>query len=460
MAIKIFPRSVGSLSLGGGSMAVDISHTDDSIAIGDGTNLLEFIEAAPGVFALPVTVIGGGGAGGGTAATDEATFNSGVTDFTPIGGQYDANESEVLADGQMGMVGLTAARHMKVAVQNSSLAVTGTFWQATQPVSLASVPTHAVTQSGTWNITNISGTVSLPTGAATSANQSTIIGHIDGIETLIGTTNTNTGNAATSLAVIDDWDATAGSAHPTDGVMVMISDGTNARRLLGDSSGRPTVNINGTVPVSGTFWQATQPVSGTVAATQSGTWNIGSITTLPSISLAASSNNIGDVDVLTLPGITGNVAHDSAVSGNPVSVASRALNALPTNVASGDVSYFNVDLAGRTVTQPLSPRELVVKQAATLSNTTETTIVTAAASTYHDLAFLMITNTSSSAVRVDIREDTGASVLFSVGIAANGGAVIPFPTPIPQTATNDNWTAQLSSAVTDVRILALAVKRS
>lgn len=32
----------------------------------------------------------------------------------------------------------------------------------------------AVTQSGTWNITNISGTVSLPTGAATSALQTTI----------------------------------------------------------------------------------------------------------------------------------------------------------------------------------------------------------------------------------------------------------------------------------------------
>jgi len=33
-----------------------------------------------------------------------------------------------------------------------------------------------VTQSGTWNLTNISGTVSLPTGAATAANQTSIIG--------------------------------------------------------------------------------------------------------------------------------------------------------------------------------------------------------------------------------------------------------------------------------------------
>src|SRR5687768_8585333 len=49
------------------------------------------------------------------------------------------------------------------------------------PVSVASIPSHAVTnagtfatqaaQSGAWNITNVSGTVSLPTGAATAAKQ-------------------------------------------------------------------------------------------------------------------------------------------------------------------------------------------------------------------------------------------------------------------------------------------------
>jgi hypothetical protein len=33
-----------------------------------------------------------------------------------------------------------------------TFAVTGTFWQSTQPVSLASVPTHAVTQSGVWSV--------------------------------------------------------------------------------------------------------------------------------------------------------------------------------------------------------------------------------------------------------------------------------------------------------------------
>jgi hypothetical protein len=36
----------------------------------------------------------------------------------------------------------------------------------------------AVTESGTWNITNVSGTVSLPTGASTAANQTSVIGTV------------------------------------------------------------------------------------------------------------------------------------------------------------------------------------------------------------------------------------------------------------------------------------------
>lgn len=54
-------------------------------------------------------------------------------------------------------------------------------------------------------------------GLATSAKQDTIIGHVDGIETLIGTTNTNTGNAATSLGIMDDWDNAASDGASVSG---------------------------------------------------------------------------------------------------------------------------------------------------------------------------------------------------------------------------------------------------
>lgn len=44
----------------------------------------------------------------------------------------------------------------------------------------------------------------LPTGAATAANQSTLIGHVDGIEGVLATIDADTGNIATSAALLDD----------------------------------------------------------------------------------------------------------------------------------------------------------------------------------------------------------------------------------------------------------------
>jgi hypothetical protein len=89
--------------------------------------------------------------------------------------------------------------------------------------------TLAVTQSGTFNITNISGTVSLPTGASTATLQTT-------------------GN--TSLNSIDTkTPALSGGRVPVESNLVQGLTDTQLRASA--------------VPVSGTFWQSTQPVSGT-----------------------------------------------------------------------------------------------------------------------------------------------------------------------------------------------------
>lgn len=131
----------------------------------------------------------------------------------------------------------------------------------------------AVTNAG---ITTIAGAVSgtemqvdivtsaLPTGASTSAKQDTIIGHVDGIETLIGTTNTtlttidgrvdgvegllttidgDTGNIVTSVQLLDDTVATDGAATPTKGVLIAGQDGTNAQTVKTDSDGNLQVDV-------------------------------------------------------------------------------------------------------------------------------------------------------------------------------------------------------------------------
>jgi len=85
--------------------------------------------------------------------------------------------------------------------------------------------------------------------------------------------------------------------------------------------------------VSGTFWQATQPVSGTFwQATQPV-----SIATMPA--LVAGSANIGDVDVLTFPDNepinvaqiagTAPAAHDAVISGDSVPLTTAAYAETP-----------------------------------------------------------------------------------------------------------------------------------
>jgi hypothetical protein len=125
-------------------------------------------------------------------------------------------------------------------------------------------------QSGTWNVTNVSGTVSLPTGASTAAKQPAL--------------------------------GTAGSAS-TD--VITVQGIASMTALVVDGSG------------------VTQPVSGTVTA-----------------NLAAGTNNIGDVDVLSVVPGTGATslgkAEDAAHSSGDTGVMALAVRAAaPTERSAG-----------------------------------------------------------------------------------------------------------------------------
>lgn len=265
---------------------------------------------------------------------------------------FDGGESHTV-DGtvELGATTLAALETISIA---GTVPVSGTFWQATQPVSgtveigatsLAALETTNAVQSGTWNINNVSGTISLPTGAATAANQTTEI---------------------TALQLLDDVVATDGLAATTKLYQVGGTDGTNAQILSTNASGHlniadggnsitvdGTVGISGSVPVTGTFWQATQPVSiasmPTHAVTQSGTFTVGLNTAIP-----AGTNNIGDVDVLSVIPGTGSTnlgkQTDSVAGATDTGVAILAIrdDVLTTlTPAYGDYTQFRVNSTGR-----------------------------------------------------------------------------------------------------------------
>ncbi len=157
----------------------------------------------------------------------------------------------------------------------------------------------------------------------------------------------------------------------------------------------------------------------------------------------------------------GDVAHDGVDSGSPVKIGGYAITALPTAVANQDRTNFVADKFGRQVALPITVRDLVGTQTTTISaSTSETTIVTAAASTFNDLVMLIVSNTSASTnTRIDFRDTTAGSVLFSLQ-SVGGAAPVGFalPVPIPQTSVNTNWTAQCATSTTDVRIYAVFAK--
>lgn len=157
--------------------------------------------------------------------------------------------------------------------------------------------------------------------------------------------------------------------------------------------------------------------------------------------------------------IHGTRAAASTDGDNPVKIGGVGRTTNPTAVSDGQRVDASYDKLGRQVIVPQQVRDLTTHNQITLTSTSETTLLAAVSSTFLDLSLLTFSNTSATAVRVDIRDDIGGTVRLSFYLAANGGgAVISFPVPMIQATVNKNWTAQLSAAVTDVRITALAVK--
>lgn len=158
---------------------------------------------------------------GGT--TDNSAFTAGTSTGTPAMGFYhstidavtDGRSASLAIDAKRNLftvlrdaagnargVNVTAGNALTVDGSASTQPVSGTFWQATQPISAASLP--------------------LPTLAATSTKQPAL-----------GTAGTASADVIT-----------------VQGIASMTALKTDASAT--------------TQPVSGTFWQATQPVSGTV----------------------------------------------------------------------------------------------------------------------------------------------------------------------------------------------------
>ncbi|MEK6828664.1 MAG: hypothetical protein AABY15_00935 [Nanoarchaeota archaeon] len=168
-------------------------------------------------------------------------------------------------------------------------------------------------------------------------------------------------------------------------------------------------------------------------------------------------STIADVRMSTAS--SGDIAHDSADSGNPVKIGGMARTTNPTAVANSDRVNAIFDDLGRQVMRPLQVRDLITTAYISITTGTETTLLAGVASTLHDLIYIMCTNESDAAVTIDFRSGTAGAIVCSVRAPANGTAGVALPVPIPQVEAAQAWTADLPDITgTTVDISALFSK--
>ena len=168
-----------------------------------------------------------------------------------------------------------ASGHANVNVLGT-VPVSGTFWQSVQPVS----------QSGTWTLQG-----SAANGAAVSGNPNLVAG----------------------------------------------SDGADARTISTDTAGRLNVNVNGTVPVSGTFWQATQPVSlASLPALSAGSATIGAVNQAGAWTVAVSGN----------ASVVGTASDNTANSTSKLPVIPAVATTAAPTYTTGDQVPLSTDTGG------------------------------------------------------------------------------------------------------------------
>lgn len=320
------------------------------------------------------------------------------------------------------------------------------------------------------------------------------------------------GTESTALRVTIASDSTGVLSVDDNGSTLSIDDGGGAITVDGTVAVSGTVTVDSELPAAAALADntatPTAPAVGAFAMVYDGaTWdmargtaadgvlvNLGAnndvtVTGTVTANLAAGTNNIGDVDVLTVPSdpfganadaasatgsisaklrfiastgipITGTVtvgshavtnagtfavqagqaAHDAAISGNPVRLAGRALTSSYTAVATGDTADLITTTIGQLVEIPYSIPENTWSYAAASGGITNTTGVTAKASAGAGLRnyitrVQVINGHATVSTDVQIRDGASGTVLWrGFAQAAGGGVSAVFDPPLRGTA--------------------------
>lgn len=500
----------------------NVVHVDDNgstLSVDDGGSTIS-VDDGGGSITVDGTITANAGTGFPSVQTEDAASAGGETGTMILGVRNDSAVSKTSTDGDFSALAVDAAGRLgitdlggSISIDDNSGSLTvdapvgtpvfvrlsdGSSAISTLPVSISSGATSVAKAE---DVASADGDVGVPAMAirkATPANTSgtdgdyemlqmsagrlwasatidaalpagtNAIGKLaanDGVD--IGDVTINNASGASAVNIQDGGNsitvdyATIGSGTATGAIRVELP--TNGTGVVGLNTGTNSIGkisdiTTAVVPGTG----ATNLGKAEDAVAGSGDTGVFSL----SVANESQSALAGDGDYIARAADTkgnslmvGNLAHDAVDAGNPVKIGAQARQTNPTAVADGDRVNITADDLGRQVVVVGQVRDLIVDNTTTISSSTsETTILTAVASTFLDIRCLWVSNTSAMAVRVDFRDATGGSVRFSLQVPAGDTRGFVVPTAIKQTTVNNNWTAQSSVSVADLRIYIQAEK--
>lgn len=303
-----------------------------------------------------------------------ASGNIDSSNSLKVGGVYNAS-APTLTTGQKADLQLDTNGNLKVTGSLSVGSVTVSNFPAIQAVSQSGVwstgrtwalssgtDTVAVSQSGTWNLTNITGTISLPTGAATAANQATEITSLQILDNPVGPVSPGTAGT-NSFLIGGQFNSTVPSLATTQQAAIQL-DARGAQQVTLLDGCRATYSATSAIA----FASAASPTDiFTITGSNSKTVRI------LRIGFSATQTTAGTVNVLLIKRFSANaggtsaaatsVPHDSTDSAatatvlnytaNPTSLGTsvgtvRAVRAfIPTTGTAAASQYYEFDVGDR-----------------------------------------------------------------------------------------------------------------
>lgn len=344
-------------------------------------------------------------------------------------------------------------------------------------------------------------TLSIPTAAAVNETTGALLTELAASAAVIGHVITDAGsvttatlsaettkvigtvNQGTSPWIINTGSATA-AAIPANAFMIGVSDGTNLVAVRQASNGLNstaggllavnnaaqfddvsptsiTENSFGNLRISANrnLYNTIRDAAGNERGLNISSGGNISVDTVTTVTTVSTLTTLTGTTTLTPGTGAANLgkAEDAAHTTADVGVFSLGVRndtlADVTN-ATADYSQLSTDIKGRVMTAG-SPRALKGMVQVQISNSTsETTIIAATASTFHDVYGIILANTGATTTKVSIRDDTAGTVrmIIEVPTLETRGFMLTVDSAVPQTAVNKNWTAQCASATTALEV--------